>query len=222
LLSARGGNCTSTTDREISGSDSANLCRNSITTPRSSTAKTTNQSGLGWCHSISENAYSTQTHTHSTNTTQTTSNTHSTNNNYNKHNPKPHYQTQKTLTQLSPTSPPYFHIPQSPITPFKTPHSTTITITQQTQENITHNPRWVCNNSNPLKILHWNAQGLRPKIATLQSIISKEKVDIILLQETLIPASNNISFSGYIIVNSPYIPNNNQRGCMILIKNNRG
>ena len=70
----------------------------------------------------------------------------------------------------------------------------------------------------PLRILHWNAQGLRPKIPLLQACIGREQTDVILLQETLLPPSSTFSLPGYIPYYLPHSPTS--RGLLTLIKRN--
>ena len=68
-----------------------------------------------------------------------------------------------------------------------------------------------------VRILHWNVNGVRNKAALLQAIAKTEDLDIILLQETLLPATGSFSFTGYNMISLPRT--NENRGLLALIKN---
>ena len=70
-----------------------------------------------------------------------------------------------------------------------------------------------------LKILQWNIAGYKSKCSALRAVVMAEQFDVILLQETLIPASKTISFAGYIPFYFPYNPNPHSRGLLTLVKN---
>ena len=68
----------------------------------------------------------------------------------------------------------------------------------------------------PMRIIHWNAQGLRTKSSLLQACVRLERTDVIFLQETLLPPSSNFSIPGYISYFLPYSPD--CRGLLTLVK----
>jgi len=71
--------------------------------------------------------------------------------------------------------------------------------------------------SDSISILQWNILGLQCNYPTLSLAITEDNFDVIVLQETLLPASNNFSINRYSAFHSPFIPNQS-RGISIFIK----
>ena len=72
-------------------------------------------------------------------------------------------------------------------------------------------------NVSTLNILTWNAQGIKNKKHLLQEAAAKDKLDIILLQETLLQEHHCFKFSGYKTYRR-HFTQASTRGCMILVK----
>ena len=72
-------------------------------------------------------------------------------------------------------------------------------------------------NRDRVRLLHWNINGVRNKSAILHATANEENLDIILLQETLLPSSGSFSFSGYNTFSLPRT--DTDRGLLILVKN---
>lgn len=62
------------------------------------------------------------------------------------------------------------------------------------------------NNNNPLKILSWNANGIRNKLNELQALLSKTKIDIILICETKLNPHTQLKFKNYHIYRTDNTP----------------
>ena len=69
----------------------------------------------------------------------------------------------------------------------------------------------------PLAILQWNMRGLRDKLTPLLDALDMDKIDIAILQETLLPAIHSVKFRKYNMYHSPYI-RGRTRGVAILVK----
>ena len=67
-----------------------------------------------------------------------------------------------------------------------------------------------------LNVLQWNMQGLRPKKHQVLQTIIDENLDVVLLQETLTPASNR-RVTGYTLHSLP-ITVGGVRGCATLVR----
>ena len=70
---------------------------------------------------------------------------------------------------------------------------------------------------NYLKVLQWNIQGLRGKAHEVQEAIFREGMDVVLLQETLAPASYTFRVAGYSV--HPLPQGDGRQGCMTLVRN---
>ena len=68
-----------------------------------------------------------------------------------------------------------------------------------------------------LNILQWNVQGLRAKALELSSILSKKKISVAYLQDTLLGDSNWCPTKKYKLEKSPHIGGEQNRGAAILI-----
>lgn len=69
-----------------------------------------------------------------------------------------------------------------------------------------------------LRIMHWNANGIRNKISELKNILSQLKVDIILINETKLKSSTKFYVSGYRCIRKERDNDGNGGGVAILIK----
>ncbi|KAG0713761.1 hypothetical protein GWK47_015507 [Chionoecetes opilio] len=67
-----------------------------------------------------------------------------------------------------------------------------------------------------LKVLQWNAQGLRPKKHQVLQAIFEEDLDMVLLQETLTPADFKWRIAGYSLHSLP--ATEGTRGCVTLVR----
>ena len=71
----------------------------------------------------------------------------------------------------------------------------------------------------PFTVMQWNIRGLRPNLAWLTSTLASDKVDVALLQETLLPEVHNIQFRHYDMYTSPHVRGVRQ-GTAILVRKN--
>ena len=69
-----------------------------------------------------------------------------------------------------------------------------------------------------LRVLQWNVQGLRPKRHQVLQALFEERLDVVLLQETLTPADFRWRVAGYTLHTLPAVEGGG-RGCAILVKN---
>uniref|UniRef100_A0A2A4JCI4 Endonuclease/exonuclease/phosphatase domain-containing protein n=1 Tax=Heliothis virescens TaxID=7102 RepID=A0A2A4JCI4_HELVI len=51
----------------------------------------------------------------------------------------------------------------------------------------------------PLRILHWNARGLRSKVTTPRQLLKDEDIDMALINETHLGPADRTRFPGYVI-----------------------
>ena len=94
-------------------------------------------------------------------------------------------------------------------------HSTNqATMSQHPEDRRSNDPLPV---QRKLKILQWNIQGLRGKAHEVQEAIFREGMDIVLLQETLVPASYTFRVTGYSVHALP--KGEGRQGCMTLVRN---
>jgi len=61
-------------------------------------------------------------------------------------------------------------------------------------------------NSQPLKIIFWNANGIQQKINELSALLNKIKVDIILIGETKLHPNNLLKFQNFHTYRSDNLP----------------
>lgn len=74
--------------------------------------------------------------------------------------------------------------------------------------------------SNDIKIVAWNANGIRQHIGELEIFLKLNKVDICLISETHLAKSQNVRISNFICYHSPHPTDTARGGSAILIKNN--
>ncbi|GFY77854.1 RNA-directed DNA polymerase from mobile element jockey [Trichonephila inaurata madagascariensis] len=72
--------------------------------------------------------------------------------------------------------------------------------------------------SSPLKIVTWNADGIRRKITELEDYVSRHDPDIVTLQETFLQPCNSLNISNYTTYRNDRLTNRGG-GTAILIKN---
>jgi len=55
--------------------------------------------------------------------------------------------------------------------------------------------------NNPLKVLYWNANGVRLKIPEMKTLVLKEEIDVVLLNETHLKNFNSfiLNIPGYVL-----------------------
>lgn len=72
---------------------------------------------------------------------------------------------------------------------------------------------------NGLTISHWNANGLESKLHDVELYLKKYKVDIMLINETKLKATKNVSVSGYHVIRKDRDGNTSAGGVLILVRN---
>lgn len=68
-----------------------------------------------------------------------------------------------------------------------------------------------------LRVLQWNVQGLRNKRPEILQAIVEEDLDLVLLQETLVPAHFEWRLAGYTVHSLP-CGAGGRRGCMVIVR----
>ena len=69
-----------------------------------------------------------------------------------------------------------------------------------------------------IKILQWNAQGVKHKIGLLTAALKADNIDVAVIQESLITEGTSISIPGYNSYHLHYEPGNRIRGLLTLVK----
>ena len=84
--------------------------------------------------------------------------------------------------------------------------------------NVNNNNNNNVNNDNVLNILHWNAEGIQNKKATLAERLRKEDIDVACIQETHLKENLRFNMRGYQVVRQDRT-DRIKGGVLILIKN---
>lgn len=74
-------------------------------------------------------------------------------------------------------------------------------------------------NNSPLKIFHWNINGLHQHKNELQTFLYDHKIDIALLTETHFTAKFNLKIYNYYLYKSDHLDGTAHAGSCILISN---
>ena len=74
--------------------------------------------------------------------------------------------------------------------------------------------------ASPLRIIHWNARGLRKKVAPFRLLLKEQKIDVALISETFLGPADKIRFPGYILYRKDEKSPNGiiYRGLAVLVK----
>lgn len=74
--------------------------------------------------------------------------------------------------------------------------------------------------SSEIKIVTWNANGIRQHIGELEIFLNINKIDICLISETHLAKTQNIKVANFICYHSPHPTDTARGGSAILIQNN--